>query len=369
MTSRLRKIARRVRGWLQQAPWVGTFSGAISLTDEAAAATVLGRYEIFERRTVRSSYENATPQHDVLEYQAKRAWLLRDVVCWPYFGAVIDGQRRLIRESVLDPRRIPALVENAFFRKYPITDCDVPTAVFQAGPQYDNHYHWLVDSIPRLYALFDRRLREIAKLRLLVCGTLTPDRRRLLEAMVPENVEIVQVPEKTRIRAKEFVLLPFLAQDCAAYFPQEYLQFFRERAFRAFQVSPATTTCGRILISRRNAVTRRCLNEDELEGQLAKHGFEAVQLEKLTFAEQIGLFAGAEIVVGTHGAGLTNLLFAGRCRVLEIFSSRAKFHYRHLATGMGQEYANVVGAEESKNAAFRVCVPEVLEKLSQWKAI
>ena len=39
---------------------------------------------------------------------------------------------------------------------------------------------------------------------------------------------------------------------------------------------------------------------------------ENVMLEKLNFGEQVQLFGSAEVVIGQHGAGLVNTLFATR---------------------------------------------------------
>jgi capsular polysaccharide biosynthesis protein len=63
-------------------------------------------------------------------------------------------------------------------------------------------------------------------------------------------------------------------------------------------------------------------NERELIERLTPFGFEAVALERLSVREQANLFSGAEIVVGAHGAGLANLLFASPgCQVIEIYMS------------------------------------------------
>jgi capsular polysaccharide biosynthesis protein len=64
-----------------------------------------------------------------------------------------------------------------------------------------------------------------------------------------------------------------------------------------------------IYVSRMKANRRRCLNEAVLEAELLKRDFQAIMLEDLAFEDQIVTFSEAELVVGLHGAGLTNLVF------------------------------------------------------------
>ena len=76
----------------------------------------------------------------------------------------------------------------------------------------------------------------------------------------------------------------------------------------------------RLYISRGDNTNQRVLvNESELLNRLASRGFQSVELSKLSFDEQVDLFARAEAVIGVHGAGLSNLVFApAGCHVIEI---------------------------------------------------
>jgi len=73
----------------------------------------------------------------------------------------------------------------------------------------------------------------------------------------------------------------------------------------------------RVYINRRDE--RRLKNEKEVQNLLRANGFDIVTLEDLTLDQQVQLFAYADLIVGFHGAGLTNLLFCEKgTRVLEI---------------------------------------------------
>ena len=52
------------------------------------------------------------------------------------------------------------------------------------------------------------------------------------------------------------------------------------------------------------------INLEEVQNLLKEKSFDIVKLENLSFDEQIYVFSNAKIVVGAHGAGLTNLCFS-----------------------------------------------------------
>ena len=72
----------------------------------------------------------------------------------------------------------------------------------------------------------------------------------------------------------------------------------------------------RIYIPRRGI--RKVDNEGPVEHALRQYGFESILMENHTVAEQIGMFRDAEMIVGPHGAGLSNIMFsAPGTRVME----------------------------------------------------
>ena len=98
----------------------------------------------------------------------------------------------------------------------------------------------------------------------------------------------------------------------------------------------------RIFISRRRASQRRLVNEEEVTGLLACYGFETVVTEELSLRDQAALFAQAEVLVSTHGAGLTNMLFsASGLKVVDMIEPRMlkhAYHFWTMADELDHEY-------------------------------
>ena len=81
-----------------------------------------------------------------------------------------------------------------------------------------------------------------------------------------------------------------------------------------------------------------------------------MELEKLSFLQQVELFSQADAVAGPHGAGMTDLLFAPRgIPVLEMFPERYVIpEYCMLAHVLDQEYYYLTGisAPEDRSNEF-----------------
>ncbi len=106
----------------------------------------------------------------------------------------------------------------------------------------------------------------------------------------------------------------------------------------------------RIYISRRLTACRRIVNEDEIEQHLQRYGFDTYLLEEMSFCDQVSLFHQAEIVVSSHGSGLTNLMFSQPgTQVLEVFEPEIlRTCFWSLSESLGQDYWYVLG-ESRKN--------------------
>jgi hypothetical protein len=68
--------------------------------------------------------------------------------------------------------------------------------------------------------------------------------------------------------------------------------------------------------------TRRSIHGEEVIAEhLANQGFKILKAENLTFKEQIELFLNVEILIGVHGAGLTNGIWTPRAKLIELMPS------------------------------------------------
>lgn len=178
-----------------------------------------------------------------------------------------------------------------------------------------NYFHWLIEILPRLVTM--RRAGISADFYLVDC--LRTYQQNALAALGIERHQLIQPHFKLLLEADEIVVPSFPSPQCLRDLGPALLSGFG-------QVAPAVST-RRVFISRRETGTRTLANEPQVERLLHAHGFETHFMEQYPLAKQARLIHDAEIVVGTHGAGLANLVFARPgTRVIEIVPA-GRFNY------------------------------------------
>lgn len=110
------------------------------------------------------------------------------------------------------------------------------------------------------------------------------------------------------------------------------------RAVLLIERLPPTEFYNTAAVKKGGGARRRCItNHEELAEAIAAVvlpplEFHNVQLEVLSFEEQVRLFARAALVIGQHGAGLANCLWMRPgCRVVELNHDPGKSHFQTLA--------------------------------------
>tara|TARA_X000000950_G_scaffold283608_1_gene384821 strand:- start:2215 stop:3285 length:1071 start_codon:yes stop_codon:yes gene_type:complete len=106
-----------------------------------------------------------------------------------------------------------------------------------------------------------------------------------------------------------------------------------------------------IFVSRSNALSRRLLNEDELFNQLKKYGFKKVFFENLSYEKQVELSMNCKIMIGYHGAGLTNSIFMKKkSYLIEIYNKHYEHeHFKLFSMCQKIKYKNFQCKENKKN--------------------
>jgi len=129
------------------------------------------------------------------------------------------------------------------------------------------------------------------------------------------------------------------------------------RFFRSLDVPQAGR--GRRLLVTRKGGKRTATNDDQLDGLADEFGLEIYEARNSPFSPSD--FAAAELVVGAHGAGLSDIAFcAPSTNVIEILPSGHRYPYfATLASASGLNYVAVRGKSvtDQPNANFVADVP------------
>lgn len=204
-----------------------------------------------------------------------------------------------LREStkyLSEPRYLMALEAIPFVKKNKVAE-----AVLLAMPAYENYFHWLVETMPRLKMIEDDE--QLCHLPLILPRNRTPK-------FIRESLELAGYLDKTQflddgVYQFETLHIPTLFSPPSHPSPLA-IDWLRGKLIQQDFIGKKK----RLYVSRKDSLRRYVSNEAEVEQILSQFGFETVCLTKYSFEEQINLFQSAEMVIGSHGAGLTNLVFA-----------------------------------------------------------
>ena len=120
----------------------------------------------------------------------------------------------------------------------------------------------------------------------------------------------------------------------------------------------------RIYISRAKAKRRTITNENELIPILKKYGFHSIHFEDYSWQQQMAICANAKMLLGLHGAGLTNILFMPEGSVVIELRRKGDAHnncYFSLASALRHHYYYLqckADKTETLNANFIVDIFE-----------
>jgi capsular polysaccharide biosynthesis protein len=309
--------------------------------------------------------------------------VLRDVLLETNHCAVFNGERVHWRESsgrnfANHPWVQSSSPDLRFFSvALPEPARSVPESFVLLGTDGgDNYSHWLSRNCLK-FCLTEQH--EIARsLPILVNENLQDYQQEYLDLLGIANSRLMRVRQGELLRCSELY-----APTIFRGHPQMRVAIDWLRARLAHVMSAPESARERIYVSRRDSSHRVLLNEPDIEARLEALGFRVVTLSGMSVVEQIRTFSSARVIVGAHGAGLTNLIFAPPgAAVIEISNTRirAMRDFRSIAQHMNQRYVEVVSgwypseqrpavAAEAQKHDFLVDPEHVLEALDHARAI
>jgi capsular polysaccharide biosynthesis protein len=201
-----------------------------------------------------------------------------------------------------------------------------------------SYHHWFWDDLPRLLTAIPHLPPNT---QFLVGEPFSEFQRESLQALGIAANRIKVQPSDINFKIERlWFATPLGDSEFAATAPD-----IAQQLQAILNPTPHPSPYRKIYISRSLARYRRIVNESELIPILENLGFEIVHAEKLSFASQVKLFNEAKVILSSHGAGLTNMLFApSSALILELFEPTAgRPHYWMMAHALGHNYDCLIG--------------------------
>ncbi len=213
-----------------------------------------------------------------------------------------------------------------------------------------NFYHFLLDVIPQVWCLIESGF-SINDIDLFVVSGQNFKWQRNLLSTVGVPLDRVQwIDGKVNLEAK-ILLCPYV-KDPINPPPYWVIKKFSDFA-KSYQ---SKSKKYRLYIERKGS--RKIKNSDEIFSTLSKYGFIRFCPGNFSIEEQIDKFANAEMVIGPHGADLSNTVFCDQATTLiEIFNGKyfdASFIRISLQKYMNYDFLNIPKAEETDRLMHRL---------------
>lgn len=222
-------------------------------------------------------------------------------------------------------------------RKRGGSDPDIEKAVSLVGPWCRGYYHWFSDYMLRLEGV-EHYVEQTGTKPTLILPAEPPQ-------WMFSSLELAGFGEYEHVswqggrRTVGSLVVPSLRRETDLTSPPEGYTFspraYRWLGDRIRSSVNASEPGAKIFVSRAGAEERHVVNEEGVMGSLSGRGFEAYRLEKMSFPNQVRLFAGADTIVGPTGAGLINMIYAEETDVVTLFGSLVNACYPVLADTLG----------------------------------
>lgn len=190
-----------------------------------------------------------------------------------------------------------------------------------------NYYHNLINWVPRLFLYESLNL----SCKIVVNKNFSKIQHEVLKTIFPHLTDKIIKMESNLVLFRKLYIPNFFLNPIHSPYA---IRNLRNRIFSLYRTGLMNKLFSEnFIISRSKANTRKIVNEKEIFGELIKsHGFEIINLEALSFLEQVNLFFHAKKIISPHGAGLANLIFCNNFpKVIEIIND----HYTKVFWSLG----------------------------------
>lgn len=186
--------------------------------------------------------------------------------------------------------------------------------------------HWVPEYLPKLQ--FYEHHPEFSQLPIIVDEDMPQSHYDYLNCISKNS--LIKIPANVGFRCERLIYAPPATFFPAHLFPNE---------IPAHEIGPVSPRSywylksrveatlgtrrpggGKYFLSRRNMTWRRLSNDTEVSVFLEANGYETVQIESLSFAEQVRMFQNASHIVASNGSSLQNIIFSDQSVSLLVLS-------------------------------------------------
>jgi capsular polysaccharide biosynthesis protein len=186
----------------------------------------------------------------------------------------------------------------------------LPESILIGGRNDSNYYHFMIEYLPRVLSIPSSVPKSVP---ILISTSVPRSGKQALQRLTDRK--IIQINPEKQYRVKRIHVSAPVAQVLdttripwadGVFINTKALKDFRKRCI---EVVGAQQSMSRKIFIRRESGHRSILNGAKLEMIAKKMGFEVVDVLKMSWEQQVRLFASAKVVVGAGGAIMANYIY------------------------------------------------------------
>lgn len=190
-------------------------------------------------------------------------------------------------------------------------------SLIQGASAIENYGHWLLDTIPKLIMV--KKFKDLNSFDAILLPNLKKKFQKdsldyfgITKNKILDGSEITHLyADKITIPTHPYWEINKHQFETVANVDKDILKSIRRMFLNSKNLNKYKKN-ENIYIDRSDSIFNhnKLINNLEIIEYLKKKGFLIIKLSKLSFNEQIELFNKAKIIIGSHGAGLTNIIFS-----------------------------------------------------------
>lgn len=203
------------------------------------------------------------------------------------------------------------------------------------GPMY---YHWFHDVLPRLENALEHLPSDI---RFLINKTPSEYQLKSLEAFGISTERLEYQESQLHTKVENLWFATPLGHEKFGSIKTIIQVVNRIRKYYGFEIVAKTKS--KIYISRKNAISRVVINENEVADIITEKGFQIYNVDEMPWLDQLELFSNASAVLGPHGGGFTNMIFSNlKMSIYEIAPQNHSWpYYQLLSAQLGHLFTRI----------------------------
>lgn len=211
---------------------------------------------------------------------------------------------------------------------------------------YDtNYYHWTIETLAR-FRVWQTTKKKVKNLKILMNRFKSNSfQDQWLKIMGINHEDCIFMDEDKNYHLENIFYCASVGTNHCSYSNVKLInQLVSEGNFENNSNIERTNQFSKIFVCRKKGSVRSIHNHDEVMKIMMDKGFQVIYSEDFTISEQIKIFYSAQYIVGIHGSGLANIIFAqSNSHILELMpESSINPCFFDLANAKKQSYGYIV---------------------------